>query len=69
MDNSELQGTPNIVLRGGPADGSTMDVTALDAMIELSLDGQVHSYRPTPDLDDEYPTLTVFAFVGSVTTA
>jgi hypothetical protein len=69
MDNSELQGTPNIVLRGGPADGLTMDVTPLDAMIEFSLDGQVHSYRPTPDLDDEYPALTVFAFVGSITAA
>lgn len=69
MDNSELQGTPNIVLRGGPADGRTMDAAPLDAIIEFSIDGQVHSYRPTPDLDDEYPTLTVFAFVGSVTTA
>ena len=69
MDNSETQGTPNIVLRGGPADGYTMHAAPLDAIVELSLDGQVHSYRPTPDLDDEYPTLTAFAFVGSVTTA
>ena len=69
MDNSELQGTPNVVLRGGPADGRTMDVASLDAIIELSIDGQVHSYRPTPDFDDEHPSLNVFAFVGSMTTA
>jgi hypothetical protein len=69
MDNSKLQGTPNIVLRGGPVDGRTMDITDRDAIIELEIDGQVHSYRPTPDLDDEYPTLTVFLFVGTVTTA
>ncbi len=69
MDNSDVQGTPNIVLRGGPADGRTLDATPLDAMIELSFDGQIHSYRPTPDLDDEHPALTVFAFVGSITAA
>jgi hypothetical protein len=69
MENTELQGTPNIVLRGGPADGDTMHVNALDAMVELSLDGQIHSYRPTPELDDEYPALTAFAFVGSIATA
>jgi hypothetical protein len=69
MDDSELQGTPNIVLRGGPADGRTMDASPLDAMVELSMDGQIHSYRPTPDLDDEHPSLTVFAFVGSVAIA
>lgn len=69
MDSSELQGTPNVVLRGGPADGETMYVTSTEAMVELSLGGQIHSYRPTPDLDDEYPNLTAFAFVGSITTA
>ncbi|WP_034261153.1 hypothetical protein [Actinospica robiniae] len=67
MDNNDLQGHPNIVLRGGPADGRTLDFTPLDATIELSFGGQVHSYRPTPDRDDEYPALTVFAFAGSIT--
>lgn len=69
MDNNHLQGTPNVVLRGGPADGQTLDAAPLDAMIELSFDGQIHSYRPTPDHDEQYPALTVFAFVGSITTA
>lgn len=50
---------PSAVLRGGPFDGEQIRVTARAPLVRFA--GQVrHVYRPTTELDTEYPTLAVF---------
>ncbi|GAA1980728.1 hypothetical protein [Catenulispora subtropica] len=56
---------PNVVLRGGPLDGAILVVRSLHNGIEREGGGQIHTYVPTEDADDEYPTMTVFIYAGS----
>jgi hypothetical protein len=63
---SEMDDPPNVVLRGGPFDGATVRVTTYNAVIERRGGGMRHRYRPTTDVDDEYPTLLIFVYAGSV---
>ena len=52
---------PNVVLRGGPFDGRRMRV-GNRAPIRLTIEGEGFIYRPSIELDDEYPTLTIWVF-------
>jgi hypothetical protein len=49
----------NVVLRGGPFDGRRMRV-GNRVPVTLELEGEGFVYRPTAELDDEYPTLTIW---------
>jgi hypothetical protein len=52
---------PNIVLRGGPLDGYRTHVhNWMPATLEAG--DQQCVYRPTGELDTEYPTLSVYVF-------
>lgn len=52
-------GRPNAVLRGGPFDGEQVRVAAQAPLVRFA--GKVrHVYRPTSELDTEYPTLVVY---------
>jgi hypothetical protein len=55
LDHSE----PNIVLRGGPLDGERMRVEYRVPIVRDVGDERC-VYRPTGDLDTEYPTLAVY---------
>jgi hypothetical protein len=52
---------PNIVLRGGPLDGGRTRVHNW-APATFDVGNQHCIYRPTGDLDTEYPTLNVYVF-------
>ena len=52
---------PNIVLRGGPLDGCRTRVHNWSPVTLAAGDEQC-LYRPTGELDTEYPTLNVYAF-------
>jgi hypothetical protein len=64
--NPDLDDPPNVVLRGGPFDGATVRVATYNTVIERRADGRRHRYRPTVEVDDEYPTLLIFVYAGSV---
>lgn len=56
---SDEAAEPNAVLRGGPFDGEQIHVTAQARLVRFA--GKVrHIYKPTSELDTEYPTLVVF---------
>jgi hypothetical protein len=57
---------PNIVLRGGPFDGKRMRVGS-QAPVSLKVDGKGKgfAYRPTTELDHEYPTLVAWILDGA----
>jgi hypothetical protein len=55
---------PNAILRGGPLDGETVTVRTMRAGIEREVDGQIYTYVPTPEMDDEFPTMAVFIYAG-----
>ncbi|MBR7829109.1 hypothetical protein KDK95_22570 [Actinospica sp. MGRD01-02] len=60
-EQSHDAGAPNAVLRGGPFDGERVHVTSAVPVVRYA--GQVrHVYRPTADLDDEYPTMAVYVY-------
>jgi len=50
---------PNIVLRGGLFDGKRMRVGS-QAPVSLEAEGKGFVYRPTADLDHEFPTLVAW---------
>lgn len=52
---------PNAVLRGGPLDGSRIHVDRQVPLIYQAGDQRV-TYRPTAELDTEFPALTVWVF-------
>jgi hypothetical protein len=52
---------PNAVLRGGPLDGEERHVDSR-APIGIEVNDQRAVYRPTNVIDDEFPTLTIWAF-------
>lgn len=52
---------PNIVLRGGPLDGGRAHVHNW-APAEFRAGNQRCFYRPTGDMDTEFPTLSVYVF-------
>lgn len=52
---------PNIVLRGGPLDGGRARVHNWEA-VTLDAGTERCVYRPTGQLDTEYPTLNVYVF-------
>lgn len=52
---------PNVVLRGGPLDGRLLHVANL-VPISLQVEGERFVYRPTRELDSEFPTLTMWVF-------
>ena len=52
---------PNIVLRGGPLDGGRARVHNW-APATFSAGNEQCVYRPTGELDTEYPTLNVYVF-------
>lgn len=49
----------NVVLRGGPLDGDQVHLGSR-ASIGIEVEGERFVYWPTADLDDEYPTLTIW---------
>jgi hypothetical protein len=61
MDQSNDAPEPNIVLRGGPFDGRRMHADNLEP-ITLRVEGERFVYRPTPELDTEFPTLAMWVF-------
>lgn len=52
---------PNAVLRGGPLDGEQVTVGGYRT-IGIQLDGERAVYRPTSELDTEFPTLAVWVW-------
>jgi hypothetical protein len=61
MEQPTDEPEPNIVLRGGPFDGRRMHADSL-APISLQVEGERFVYRPTSDLDTEFPTLAMWVF-------
>lgn len=60
-EQSRGDGAPNAVLRGGAFDGECVHVTSAVPVVRFA--GKVrHVYRPTADLDDEYPAMVVYAY-------
>jgi hypothetical protein len=52
---------PNVVLRGGPLDGEQLHLaTRIPITIEVGDERAV--YRPTAELDTEFPTLAVWVY-------
>ncbi len=52
---------PNAVLRGGPLDGEQLHLAnRVPIRIEVGEDRCV--YRPTAELDTEFPTLAIWAY-------
>ena len=51
----------NVVLCGGPLDGQRLHVAAR-VPIRLGADGTTAVYRPTSELDTEFPTLAIWVF-------
>lgn len=70
MSSASLPGMggepPNVVLRGGPLDGETHVLTTTRFLLNLTRDHVTYRYAPTPDLDDEYPTLLIFKYLETV---
>jgi len=60
-DSTFGQADPNVVLRGGPLDGQRVHVAAW-VPIRLAADGASAVYRPTSELDTEFPTLAIWVF-------
>lgn len=59
---------PNVVLRGGPLDGEQRHVDSRGPIgIEVGPDRAI--YRPTAELDTEYPTLAVWVYDHAETEA
>lgn len=59
---------PNVVLRGGPLDGEQRHIDSRGAIgIEVGPDRV--TYRPTAELDSEYPTLAVWVYDHAETEA
>lgn len=58
--------SPTAVLRGGPLDGETHALTDHRFLLNITRDGVTYRYEPSEELDDEYPTLTIFKFVKAV---
>jgi hypothetical protein len=54
-----MDGQANAVLRGGPFDGNVIHTDRLTEVTRI-IDNTVHVYRPTVEIDDQYPTLRVF---------
>jgi hypothetical protein len=52
---------PNAVLRGGPLDGGQRHIDS-QAPISIEVGDKRVVYRPTIELDDEFPTLTIWVF-------
>jgi hypothetical protein len=52
---------PNVVLRGGPLDGGRAHVHNWTS-VTFEAESERCVYRPTGELDTEYPTLNVYAF-------
>ncbi|MBR7832465.1 hypothetical protein KDL01_04305 [Actinospica durhamensis] len=52
---------PNVVLRGGPLDGEQRHVESR-APIGIEVDDHRAVYRPTAELDTEFPTLAVWVY-------
>lgn len=53
--------TPNVVLRGGPLDGEKRHVDS-QAPINAEVGDELVVYRPSIELDNEFPTLTIWVF-------
>lgn len=52
---------PNVVLRGGPLDGEQRHIDSR-APISTEVGDERVVYRPSIELDDEFPTLTIWVF-------
>ncbi len=52
---------PNVVLRGGPLDGEQRHIDSR-APISTEVGDERVVYRPSIELDDEYPRLTIWVF-------
>lgn len=52
---------PNAVLRGGPLAGGRIRVERIAPYAD-QVEAQRVYYRPTAQIDDEYPSLIVYAF-------
>lgn len=52
---------PDVVLRGGPFDGRRLRVDD-PAPVRIGLEGETFVYRPTQEIDDEFPTLKIWVF-------
>ncbi|WP_034263720.1 hypothetical protein [Actinospica robiniae] len=61
IDSTFSRADPNVVLRGGPLDGRCVHVAAW-VPIRLDADGSSAVYRPTSELDTEFPTLAIWVF-------
>lgn len=62
MDDRPFAGvTANAVLRGGPLDGAQVHVYRREP-IGIEVEAERYVYRPTVELDDEFPTLAVWVF-------
>jgi hypothetical protein len=51
---------PTAVLRGGPFDGLRLRPSGLPVITKTTDDGKTWMYRPTAEMDSEYPTLAVY---------
>lgn len=60
-EQSPLPRAPNAVLRGGPLDGGRIRVEHITPYVD-QVEAQRVYYRATAEIDDEHPTLIVFAF-------
>ena len=61
--NGDFEHAPNIVLRGGPLDGRVLWINQFGVVVQRMVDGQLARYRPTGELDDEFPTMAVFVYM------
>ncbi|WP_034267049.1 hypothetical protein [Actinospica robiniae] len=52
---------PNAVLRGGPLAGGRIRVERIAPYVDL-VEAQRVFYRPTAEVDEEFPNLVVYAF-------
>lgn len=52
---------PNVVLRGGPLDGERMHLDSR-APISAEVGDEQVIYRPSTELDEEFPALTIWVF-------
>jgi hypothetical protein len=64
VDQDGAREQANAVLRGGPLDGETIRVSTQRAPIAREIDGKVYYYAPTGEVDDEFPTFVIFAYIG-----
>lgn len=52
---------PNVVLRGGPLDGELRHIGSR-APVGIEVGDERCVYRPTVELDEEYPSLPIWVF-------